>query len=115
MELPFALNSRGTTYFVLQAPNLSTLARAKIRGVWAVNSVSAREINFHAKTSERVVLFFSVRSFLGIYGIATLQGNNVMQPGPNVALSPEFPIVWMRSFRLAMRTAYNLKTVNQVC
>ena len=115
IELPFELNSRGTTYFILQAPNLSTLARGKTRGVWAVSTATAREINFYAKTSERIVFFFCVRSFLGIYGVAMLQGNSVVQPGPGAALSPEFPIQWARSFRLSMRTAYNLKTANQVC
>lgn len=108
LELPFATTSR-VSYFILQSPDLRSLSVAKRRGVWAVSNRIANDINDAYRTSDHVVFFFSVRPLRGIYGVAKLAGPIPVDPNFQSPMSPEFPIKWLRSIRLSLRSVAQLK------
>lgn len=108
LELPFPENSR-CQFYILQSPDLRSLSIAKRRGVWAVPSRMAAEMNAARKASGNVVLFFCVRPLRAIYGVAKLMGNIVQASAP---LTAEFPIQWLRSCRVSLSTVAQLKLGN---
>jgi hypothetical protein len=68
------------------------------------------DINNAIASAEYVIIYFCARPLRGIYGIA-----RVVQPIPlgtmglGPAMSPEFPIIWMRTLRLSLRTVAQVK------
>lgn len=110
LELPFPENAR-VQYYILQSPDLRSLAIAKRRGVWAVPSRMAAEMNAARKASGNVVLFFCIRPLRGIYGVAKMAGHIQLGP-PGSPLTAEFPIQWLRSCRVRLSTVAQLKLGN---
>ena len=106
--VPYSIDSR-VSYFLFQAPDMVALATCKRRGVWAVTVRIAAEINAAIKASpDGVLAFMCCRSYRGLYGIVKVTG---MIP-PAVAgslITPEFPIKWYRTCRVALRTIANMK------
>jgi cleavage and polyadenylation specificity factor subunit 4 len=110
LELPFAENAR-VQYYILQAPDLRSLAIAKRRSVWMVPARLAAEMNAARKASGNVVLFFCVRALRGIYGVAKLAGP-ITQTPQTAPMSAEFSIHWLRSCRVSLSTVAQLKLGN---
>jgi hypothetical protein len=108
LELPFPTTAR-SSYFLLQSPDLRSLAIAKRRGVWSIPTRMAAEINASFRASDHVIFYFSVRSLKGIYGVAKLAS---MIPIANSHMTPEFSITWLRTLRISMRTLAQLKLGN---
>ena len=55
-------------------------------------------------------MYFIVRPLKGIYGVARLGGPiNVSIAPMGAVLTPEFPVVWMRSFRIPMKAVAQMK------
>lgn len=108
LELPFPTGTK-CSYFMLQAPDLRSLAVARRRGVWAVPMRIVAEINAAARASEHVLLFFVVRSLRGLYGVATLAGPIPPPMNPMSPMSGEFAIHWLRSVRVTLKTIAQLK------
>lgn len=107
LELPFPMASR-CSYFVLQSPDLRSLAVSKRRGIWAVSTRIAAEMNAAFRSSDFVILFFEVRPLRGIYGVAKL--NAIIPPSaPHIPITPEFPVTWLRTFRISLSTVSQLK------
>ncbi len=106
-ELKLNQNPR-CAYFILQSPDLRSLVIAKRRGVWAVPTRIAQEMNAVFRSMDFVILFFSVRSLRGIYGVAKMAGS-IPTVGHGVPLTPEFPIVWWRTMRVPLSTVAQLK------
>lgn len=100
-----------TAYFVLQAPDLVSLARAMKRGVWSANAAAVRELSVAKDKFEHVLMFFNVGSLYAIYATAELDARGVPIPPPAspTSLSVPFPVVWLRSYRLSVRTTYQLR------
>lgn len=110
LVLPFNINSKAA-YFLLHSPDLRSLSVSKKRGVWSVSTKMAIEINNALKSGEIVVIFFVVKAWKGIYGIARLEGNNFI---PTMSmrysyLSPEFPINWMKMLRISLKLVAQLR------
>lgn len=103
-----------TTFFILQAPDLVSLAISKKRGVWSANMAAVRELSFAKEKSEHVVLFFSVNPLFAIYGVAELHPTGLPIPAPLDMgdLSVNFPVKWLRTFRLSVRTTFQLRLGN---
>lgn len=108
LELPFPENSR-CQYYILQSPDLRSLAISKKRGIWAIPSRMTAEMNAARKASDHVVIFFCVRPLRGIYGVAKLTGHI---PPSNAPISPEFSVQWLRNCRLSLATVAQLKLGN---
>eukprot|EP01038_Epipyxis_sp_PR26KG_P009053 gene9053-12211_t len=110
LEMPFPTSAK-CSYFLLQSPDLRALAIARRRGVWSVSSRMAAELNAAFRASDHVIFYFSVRALRGIYGVAKMAGNivgiNMIQP-----MTSEFPILWLRSIRIALKTVAQLKLGN---
>ncbi len=102
-------NDLSIEYFLLQAPDLLSLSKAKRLQKWAVPRRTCEELNEAFSHSEHVILFFSVRSMKGIYGVARMDGP-VPPPVVGSDFSREFPIQWMRTLRIRMRTVAQMKT-----
>ena len=108
--LPFPLTAR-ISYFLFQAPDLRSLVVAKRRGVWSVPNRFAAEINAALRAYDHVVAYMCVRSMKGIYGVIKIAGP-VPPQLPHLShlpMTPEFPIQWMRTIRISMRTTAQLK------
>lgn len=103
-----------TSFFVLQAPDLVSLARAMKRGVWSASASTVRELSVAQEKSQHVVMFFSVASLHAMYAVAELDPRGVPIPPPNspLSLSVNFPVKWLRSYRLSVRTTYQLRMAN---
>jgi uncharacterized membrane protein YgcG len=110
LELPFPTNAK-YSYFILQSPDLRSLMIAKRRGVWQVPTRIAPEMNAAFRSYDHVILYFSVRSLRGIYGVGKMLGQ-VPQSLPGSPISPEFPIQWLRSIRISLKTVAQLKLGN---
>ena len=108
LQLPFPTTSK-FSYFILQSPDLRSLSISKRRNVWAVPLRMVNEINTALRMSEHVILFMSVRPLRGIYGILKITNNIPLMPQIGPAMSAEFPIVWIRTMRLSLRTIAQLK------
>lgn len=108
LQLPFPAASK-VSYFILQSPDLRSLAISKHRGVWAVPMRMAAEINAAVRSSEHVILYMCVRPLRGIYGICRLAGIIPPMPQLGPAMSAEFPITWIRTLRLSLCTIAQLK------
>jgi hypothetical protein len=107
LELPFPKDSR-CSYFILQSPDLRSLLISKRRGVWAVPTRIADEMNSAYRNSDNVVIYFSVRPLRGIYGVARMA--SPIPPSNNGSpLSAEFPVTWLRTIRISLRTVAQLK------
>jgi hypothetical protein len=108
--LPFSEKAR-ISYFLFQAPDLRACVVSKRRGVWSVPSRLAAEINSALRAYDHVVAFVAVRPLKGIYGVMKIAG--AVTPAPahlnNMALTPEFPVMWIRTMRVSMRTVAQLK------
>jgi cleavage and polyadenylation specificity factor subunit 4 len=111
LNLPLPPNAK-VSYFLCQAPDLRCLAMSKRRGVWAVPSKNAAEINAAIRSSDVVVLYFCCRSLKGLYGVAKISGAIPIAMNPNALISPEFPVSWIRTTRVSLRTVAQLKTGN---
>mmetsp|Transcript_12538 Transcript_12538/g.17210 ORF Transcript_12538/g.17210 Transcript_12538/m.17210 type:complete len:653 (-) Transcript_12538:41-1999(-) len=110
LELPFTnLSTAKISYFILQSPDLRSLSIARQRGVWAVPMRMSAEINASFRSSDHVIFFFSVRPLRGIYGVARLTNLIPQSANPASPLTPEFPIMWLRSLRLSIRTVAQVK------
>lgn len=107
LELPMKPDA-SCTYFILQSPDLRSLVISKRRGVWAVPTRIAQEMNAAYRKLEHVVLFFSVRALRGIYGVARMAGM-IPNVGQGFSLSPEFPVTWWRTMRVPISTVGQLK------
>lgn len=108
LMLPFPTTSK-FSYFILQSPDLRSLAISRRRGVWAIPVRMVAEINAAVRSSEHVIAFMSVRALRGIYGVVKL--SSLIPPGPQLgpAMSAEFPVLWIRTMRLSLRTVAQLK------
>ena len=95
-------------YFLFQAPDLRALDVSRRRGIWAVPVRLAAEINAALKSCDHVVAFFSVRALRGVYGLVKIL-DKIPPAIPGSALTPEFPIKWMRTFRVPLRSVAQLK------
>ena len=107
LELPFPTNSR-CSYFILQSPDLRSLIISKRRGVWSVPSRIAPEMNAAFRSSDHVIIYFSVRPLRGIYGVARMAGS-IPQAIAGSPISPEFNIQWLRTIRISIKTVAQLK------
>jgi hypothetical protein len=107
LELPFPTNSR-CSYFILQSPDLRSLIISKRKGIWAVPTRIAPEMNASYRSSDHVIIYFSVRPLRGIYGVARMAGQ-IPQAAAGSPLSPEFNIQWLRTLRLSLKTVAQLK------
>lgn len=107
LELPFPTNSRWS-YFILQSPDLRSLMISKRRGIWAVPTRIAPEMNAAFRNSDHVIIYFSVRPLRGIYGVAKMKGQ-IGQSAPGSPISPDFPIQWLRTMRISLKTVAQLK------
>ncbi|RYG67888.1 hypothetical protein EON64_06465, partial [archaeon] len=105
MELPFPQQSR-YSFFILQAPDLRSLTISRRRNVWAVPTRMIGEMNAAFRSSDHVIIYFSVRPLRGIYGVARM--NSPINSGPGF-LSPEFSVQWLRTMRISLRTVAQLK------
>lgn len=112
LQLPFPISSK-FSYFILQSPDLRALSIAKQKGIWAVPLRLVAEINAAFRSSDNVLFFMCIRPLRGIYGLARLTQVIPLLPastvGPSMHMSVEFPITWMRTFRLSLRTVAQLK------
>lgn len=68
-----------------------------------------QEMNAALMSSEHVILFMSVRPLRAIYGVVKMTGLIPPMPQLGPAMSAEFPIVWIRTLRLSLRTVAQLK------
>lgn len=105
-NVPFQSERLG--YFLFQAPDLRALDVARRRHIWAVPVRLAAEVNAALKSCDHVVAFFCVRALRGIYGLAKIM-DKISPAMPGSSLTPEFPIQWMRTFRVPLRTVAQLK------
>jgi len=105
-DVPF--QNAKLAYFLFQAPDLRSLAVSRRRGVWAVPVRLAAEINSCLKSFDHVVAFLSVRPLRGMYGLVKITGT-VPPAKAGSALTPEFPVEWLRLFRVPHRTVSQLK------
>jgi cleavage and polyadenylation specificity factor subunit 4 len=113
--LAAAYTASNTTFFILQAPDLASLALSKKRGVWSANMAAARELSVAKEKSEHVIIFFAVNPLYAVYGVAELDPKGVPIPSPPQdmsSLSVDFPVTWLRSFRLSVRTTFQLRLGN---
>ena len=108
LQMPFPTTAK-FAYFILQSPDLRSLAISKRRGSWAVPMRMVNEMNHALRSFEHVILYMSVRPLRGIYGVCRM--SNMIPPMPQVgpAMSAEFPVQWLRSLRLSLRTIAQLK------
>jgi hypothetical protein len=106
--VPYTMQSK-VSYFLFQAPDLISLATSKRRGVWAVTVLMADKINAAIKSSpDGVLAFMCIRSFRGVYGVVKITG--MIPPArANSQITPEFPVKWFRTCRVALRTIANMK------
>ena len=114
-DMPLNAASASTSrvaYWLLQAPDLRSLAIAQRRRVWAMNSSKAAEINASYRSCKDVIIFFCVRPLRGIYGLARLEGPVPSFNSQADPITPEFPIKWLRSLRLPLRTVAQVKQGN---
>lgn len=97
------------SYFLFQAPDMQSLVVCKRTGKWAVTVRMAAEINFAFKSSpDGVVALMSIRAYRGIYGIIKVTG--LIPPAQAGSLiTPEFPVTWVRTMRVALRTVSQMK------
>lgn len=105
-NVPF--QSSKLAYFLFQAPDLRSLEVSRKRGVWAVPVRLAAEINAAIRSCDHALAFFCVRPLRGIYGLCQILGN-IPPAMPGSALTPEFPVKWMRLFRVPLRSISQLK------
>jgi hypothetical protein len=108
LSLPYSLASTRLAYFVLQAPDLRSLSVSKRRGVWAFPTRMADEINAALRAHDHVIIYFLVRALKGMYGVARM-GGPIPQGPPMAPLTPEFPVIWMRTQRIGMKTIAQMK------
>jgi hypothetical protein len=111
LKLPFAEKSK-CQYYILQAPDLRSLAVSRRKGVWAIPTRMAAEMNAAFRASDHVVIFFCVRPLRGIYGVARM--DEMIPPAmiPNLGITPEFRISWLRTMRVSLATVAQLKLGN---
>jgi cleavage and polyadenylation specificity factor subunit 4 len=102
LMLPFPTSAKFSC-FILQAPDLRSLSVSKRRNVWAVPMRMMAELNSAFMASEHVLLFMCVRPLRAIYGVLKMTGLIPPMPQLGAAMSAEFPIVWIRTKRLALR------------
>jgi cleavage and polyadenylation specificity factor subunit 4 len=113
-ELPFPVavaSSNKVSYFLLQSPDLRSLAIAQRRGVWQVSERISMLINESFKTSQHVILFFCVRPLRGVYGVARME-SPVPPTSPIPNMTGEFSIKWLRSVRVGLKTIAQIKLGN---
>jgi cleavage and polyadenylation specificity factor subunit 4 len=113
LVLPFSKQAR-IAYYLFQAPDLRSLLVSKRRQVWAVSTKMVAEINASLRAYDHVVAYMLVRSLKGIYGVCRISGPIPGGPGVapangNMSLSPEFPVLWLRTMRVSLRTIAQLK------
>ena len=113
-SLPSIYTDTNTVFFILQAPDLLSLAFAKKCGVWSASAAAVREISIAKEKAEHIIVFFSVNSLFAIYGAAEVDPIGIPIPPPNdpTSLSVNFPIKWLRTYRLSVRTTYQLRLGN---
>lgn len=105
---PFPENSK-ITYFLVQAPDLRSLSISRRRSIWQVSTRIAPEINAAYRACDYAILIFCVRSLKGIYGMARVAGLIKDHMNPNYPLTVEFPVEWIRTFRVSLRSIAQLK------
>lgn len=108
LVLPFVKQAR-IAYFLFQAPDLRSLLVSRRRQVWSVSSKLASDINMSLRSYDHVVAYMLVRPLKGVYGVVRIAGPIVPGPAPHPALTPEFPVTWLRSMRVSLRTLAQLK------
>eukprot|EP01041_Mallomonas_annulata_P014216 gene14216-30239_t len=106
--LPFSIKAN-ITYFLCHAPDIRSLSIAKRRQIWSIHSKFVAELNTAYKTSEHVIIFFALRPLKGVYGVAKMNGPIPPSVHRTAILSPEFPILWMRTLRLSLKMIAQLK------
>eukprot|EP00596_Hydrurales_sp_CCMP1899_P010005 CAMPEP_0119048116 /NCGR_PEP_ID=MMETSP1177-20130426/57037_1 /TAXON_ID=2985 /ORGANISM="Ochromonas sp, Strain CCMP1899" /LENGTH=612 /DNA_ID=CAMNT_0007023573 /DNA_START=89 /DNA_END=1927 /DNA_ORIENTATION=+ len=107
LVLPYSLGAVRLAYFVFQAPDLKSLSVSKRRGVWSIPTRLADEVNAALRAHDNVIIYFLVRALKGMYGVCRMGGP--IPPGPTMGMTPEFPIVWMRTQRIGMKTMAQMK------
>jgi cleavage and polyadenylation specificity factor subunit 4 len=110
LKMPFTQQDK-ISYFILQSPDLRSLSVSRRRGRWAVPYWIRDEINNAYMSSKHVIIFFSVRSLRGIYGVARMTGE-VLPPVIGSPMSREFPVAWLRTIRMAIRTIAQMKVAS---
>eukprot|EP00602_Paraphysomonas_sp_CaronLab_P001533 CAMPEP_0185030436 /NCGR_PEP_ID=MMETSP1103-20130426/17406_1 /TAXON_ID=36769 /ORGANISM="Paraphysomonas bandaiensis, Strain Caron Lab Isolate" /LENGTH=646 /DNA_ID=CAMNT_0027565573 /DNA_START=216 /DNA_END=2154 /DNA_ORIENTATION=+ len=111
LDLPYNSTTKAA-YFLMHAPDLATLQRARVRGYWGTSLRIAHEMNDAVRTFEWVVIFFTVRGLKGVYGVASVPTMIPIVPSPYSPLVVEFPVRWMRTVRMSMRMLSHLKMVS---
>lgn len=107
LKMPFTYQDK-ISYFLLQAPDLRSLRISKRRSRWSIPYWLRDELNTAYQSSKHVILFFCVRQMRGIYGLARMNGEI---PAPIIGnpMSREFPVVWVRTLRISLRTISQMK------
>jgi cleavage and polyadenylation specificity factor subunit 4 len=119
MNEPLKLPSiKSSAYFLIQAPDLRSLYVSFQRGVWAVPTKIAIDMNTKLQRHENVYIFFCVKPLHAIYGIARMRskeaGGLIPPSAPMIPLSPEFPIEWLRLIRLPLKICAQFKFSDSV-
>lgn len=105
--VPFPKTTK-VAYFLFQAPDLTSLAVSKRRGVWSVTVRMAATVNAAFKSHEYVVAYMASRTYRGIYGVVLIKG--IIPPAQAGShMTPEFPVKWIRTMRVATRTIAQMK------
>ena len=63
-------------------------------------------MNAALRAHDHVIIYFLVRALKGLYGVARLGG---AIPSTLTSMTPEFPVIWMRTQRISMRTVSQMK------
>ena len=108
--LPFSVSSKAS-YFICHAPDLRSLVISKRRNCWSISNRFVTDFNTSFTQSDHVLLFFVVRSFRGVYGLARMESLIPPPPLGHVAplMSPEFPISWIRTCRVSLKLIAQLR------
>jgi cleavage and polyadenylation specificity factor subunit 4 len=95
-------------YFMVHSPDLRSLVVSRRRRVWMLPVTVALEVNKAMGTSEKVILFFFCKPLGGLYGFAQVMAP-IPPPPPGYPISPEFPVMWLRTSRLSLQLVSHLK------
>ena len=96
------------SYFFVHSPDLRSLVVSRRRQVWMLPLSVATEVTAASQKSEKVILFFGVKSLGGIYGIAEVAGP-IPPLNPMMPISPEFPVRWLHTTRISLKMVSQLK------
>lgn len=107
LKMPFTQQDK-ISYFILHSPDLRSLQISKRRERWAVPHWMRDELSNAFNSSKHVIVFFSVRALKGVYGVARIIGD-IFPPVIGSPMSREFPVKWLRTIRIPMRTIGQMK------